>query len=95
MLASYFDILFAANRLPHPGEKRLLEVAVEQCEKLPADMDRQVKGLIEAVARGDTVSINHRVIEAADALVDGLDGLLSGEGFDLAWGERRPEGGLA
>jgi hypothetical protein len=94
MLASYFDILFAANRVPHPGEKRLLEIATEQCQKLPADMDLQVKGLIAAVARGDRVSINHRVVEAADALVDGLDGLLSSEGFDLAWGERRPEGGV-
>ncbi len=79
LLASYFDILFAVNRMPHPGEKRLVEIAVEQCEKLPNGMVRQVSELIGAVSRGD-----ERVVEKAKALVEGLDGLLSAEGFDLS-----------
>jgi hypothetical protein len=78
LLASYFDILFAINRLPHPGEKRLVEIALEQCGKLPERMDRQVRELIAAVSRGD-----RGVVEKADALVEGLDGLLRAEDADL------------
>jgi predicted nucleotidyltransferase len=77
LLASYFDILFAVNRMPHPGEKRLVEIAVEQCEKLPAGMARQVSELIGAVSRGD-----EGVVEKAKALVEGLDDLLSAESLD-------------
>ena len=77
MLASYFDILFAVNRVLHPGEKRLVETMTERCEHLPQGMERQVNELIEAVCRG------RRVVEKADALVDGLDGLLRGEGFKI------------
>jgi hypothetical protein len=88
LLASYFDILFAINRALHPGEKRLVEIATEQCEHLPQGMERQVSELIEAVSRG------RRVVEVADALVDGLDDLLSREGFEVLSNERRREGGI-
>jgi hypothetical protein len=88
LLASYFDILFAINRILHPGEKRLLARATEQCEHLPQEMEQQVSELIEAVAQG------RRVVEKADALVDGLDNLLSREGFEVSSDERRREGGI-
>jgi len=78
LLASYFDILFAINRLPHPGEKRLVEIALVQCDKLPEGMDRQVRELIAAVSRG-----GRGVVEKAEALIDGLDGLLRAEDADL------------
>jgi predicted nucleotidyltransferase len=34
ILASYFDILFALNGKLHPGEKKLVKIATEQCTKL-------------------------------------------------------------
>ena len=78
LLASYFDILFAANRLPHPGEKRLVEIATQHCTKIPDGMSRQVKELIRAIPQG-----GRHVIEQAGALIDGLDHLLRAEGLDF------------
>ena len=47
-MASYFDLLFALNRVLHPGEKRQLEVAEAECRSLPRDMRRGVTAAIEA-----------------------------------------------
>ncbi len=35
-MASYFDVLFAINRIFHPGEKRLVSFALNNCPVLPA-----------------------------------------------------------
>ncbi|MCD4685725.1 MAG: DUF4037 domain-containing protein, partial [Anaerolineae bacterium] len=35
LLASYFDIIFAVNRQPQPGEKRLIALAAQCCTTLP------------------------------------------------------------
>ena len=78
LLASYFDVLFAINRLPHPGEKRLVQIALQQCAQVPEGMDRQVRELIGAVSRG-----GQGVVESADALIEGLDSLLRAEDADL------------
>lgn len=76
-LASYFDILFAVNRLPHPGEKRLVQIALERCALLPAGLQAQVQGLIGSVASGDA-----QVLVLLDALVDALEALLRAERLD-------------
>jgi hypothetical protein len=70
LLASYFDVLFAVNELPHPGEKRLLRHAA-QCAHQPQDMVPHVLAMVEAVARPEA-DIGARI----HRLVDGLDGLL-------------------
>jgi hypothetical protein len=75
-LASYFDILFAINRLPHPGEKRMLEIVNEQCEKRPFDVKNQVESLLRVAAQPDKSIAN-----PIHALVDGLDDLLRQEKF--------------
>ena len=51
-LASYFDIIFAYNRILHPGEKRLLQLTPVLCEKVPEDMVMQVNRLLQYSATG-------------------------------------------
>lgn len=45
-LVSYFDILFAINFIPHPGEKRLVEMAVKLCSILPVDFEKTMENLL-------------------------------------------------
>ncbi|MBZ5684250.1 MAG: DUF4037 domain-containing protein [Acidobacteriia bacterium] len=69
MLASYFDIVFAVNGQPHPGEKRLVEFAGASCPNLPTGMVERVTALLSALP-------DNRVTERANAMLDGLDDLL-------------------
>ena len=77
LLASYFDVLFALNRLPNPGEKRLLETASASCAKVPGEMVNQVEGVLRAVSLAD-----QSLVARIEELVDSLDQLLLEEGFD-------------
>jgi predicted nucleotidyltransferase len=77
LLASYFDVLFAVNELPHPGEKRLLQLAATRCAKIPAEMEIQVNALLETSARPASPAI----ITHIDALLDSLEDLLADEGL--------------
>ncbi|MEG4840013.1 hypothetical protein [Microcoleus sp. B9-D4] len=72
-LGSYFDIVFAINSLPHPGEKRLVERATALCSKLPEDWESQIHSLTNSISlpAGD-----RQIIHCLDGLVDSLEGLL-------------------
>jgi predicted nucleotidyltransferase len=74
MLASYFDIVFAVNEQPHPGEKRLLQFAQALCPKLPTGMAERAGALLSALPGG-------RVAERANTMLDGLDDLLRSTGL--------------
>ena len=76
LLASYFDIVFAVNRVPHPGEKRLIEAAVGSCPRLPAEMAADLAEILET-ATTDLAGLPGRV----DRLLDRLDALLAAEGL--------------
>jgi hypothetical protein len=77
LLASYFDIVFALNRVLHPGEKRLQALAHSECTFLPTAMDADIAAVLAAVgtASGD-------VVVHLTRLLDRLDELLSGVGCD-------------
>lgn len=69
LLASYFDILFAANRVLHPGEKRVIAQAHRLCRTLPEDMAAHVTALL-------TSSDPHALLAVLDRLLENLEGLL-------------------
>jgi hypothetical protein len=73
LLASYFDVLFALNELPHPGEKRLLEHAA-RLPKLPRDFEQQIRAVVVAVG-------GEAVVSRVNALLDGLEELINGRGI--------------
>lgn len=46
-LASYFDIIFAVNELLHPGEKRLMQYAKNNCKILPKNFEQNLNELLK------------------------------------------------
>lgn len=66
LLASFFDVWFALEQQPHPGEKRLLTHLPEQWASL-------VRGLLDA--EGTTL------LKSIDRLIDPLDARLREEGL--------------
>jgi hypothetical protein len=79
LLASYFDVLFALNRVHHPGEKRLVAIAQAECRFLPPDLDRQVADVLASAAPPWEGGLLTR---SAHALIDGLERLLE---EDAGW----------
>ena len=74
MLASYFDVLFAVNEMPHPGEKRLVDFATTQCGKLPQGMANDVNALLASLPKMDS-----SIVRTSTRLIVGLEGLLRKE----------------
>ena len=51
--ASYFDLLFALNEQLHPGEKRMLQYAIENCRHLPKDFEENIQAYFQALYSPD------------------------------------------
>ena len=78
LLASYFDIVFAVNRVLHPGEKRLLVLAQRECQLLPADMATDVLAVLAAAGTLDAA-----LLDQLNRLIDRLDDMLRLAGVEL------------
>lgn len=76
LLASYFDILFAFNRVLHPGEKRLVARASALCERRPEGMADDLDAVLAAAGMGDPALTAH-----LRRLLDRLDTLLATDGL--------------
>lgn len=76
LLISYFDILFAVNRLPHPGEKRQVEWLTTRGTKIPLEMEQHLDALLAARPVQENAT---PLVERIHALLDRLDALLAAE----------------
>jgi hypothetical protein len=77
LLASYFDIIFAVNYVPHPGEKRLVEYVKQLCQNYPKNLEQNLHNLQVATVANSSKDLNHQI----NTLIDGLDELLIAEGL--------------
>lgn len=74
LLASYFDIIFALNEIPHPGEKRLVETALVKCHLLPEQFENNIETLLRMAGE-----MHCGIHDVVDQLVEHLSVLLQQE----------------
>lgn len=86
LLESYFDIIFAINSVPHPGEKRLVERVKRLCSKYPKNLEQQIHNITNSIS---SPASTEGIVESVDALIKGLDELLMREGFIFQSGKIR------
>lgn len=48
-IESYFDIIFALNRMTHPGEKKLIKICKEKCKILPDNFEENLVKLFSSM----------------------------------------------
>ena len=71
-LASYFDILFALNHLPHPGEKKLIRIVKERCALVPKHFEEDVRAVTLLNVPLEQVPVH------LERMTDELEGLVGG-----------------
>lgn len=73
-LDSYFDIIFAINEMPHPGEKRLLNIVKNKCSKIPNGIFEDIENIFKAMSKCD-----NSILKCIDNMVKALDTMLIDE----------------
>lgn len=68
-LESYFDIIFALNSIPHPGEKRLVQLCKQKCKILPEDFEENINALLASVTNGNPCEIAEDMVAKLDKIL--------------------------
>ena len=68
LLASYFDIIFAANKFLHPGEKKLIKIIKDNRLYIPNNMEETINNILKYSAED-----NGKLLNEINVLVDNLD----------------------
>jgi hypothetical protein len=76
LFASLPHVIFAVSRQLHPGEKRLVDLALKNCNSLPANMEKDIHSILLITAT-NVSGLPRRVAR----LLDRLDQMLDDEGF--------------
>jgi hypothetical protein len=76
LFASYFDIIFAMNRILHPGEKRIMSYIHKECTNLPVSIDKDIDAVLKTTS-GD----NSDLIKNIHGMLDRLDETLAESGL--------------
>ena len=71
----------------HPGEKRLLTYATNECPHLPTNVSTDVLAVLSSAATADQSVVTH-----INTLLDRLDELLEQHGFDGHMRQQSEEG---
>ncbi|WP_195262479.1 DUF4037 domain-containing protein [Clostridium sp. 1001275B_160808_H3] len=70
-LASYFDIIFAINEIPHPGEKRLINIIKNTCDKIPRNFEEDINNIFKLSGSG-----NKDLLMYLDSLINNLNRIM-------------------
>lgn len=74
-LASYFDIIFALNKMGHPGEKKLIKIVSEKCNYIPENFRTDMEKVVNT---GGT-----ELLEVLNSIVDNLENLIKERGYKI------------
>lgn len=70
-LESYFDIIFALNKLTHPGEKRMVQYAKEQAEVLPVHFEENLDCLFR-----NLFTDSDMLLQTIEAIISDLENVM-------------------
>lgn len=74
-LESVFDLLFALNRIPHPGEKRMMEQLLSSGSLIPDHFEQNVQALLQIQ------SVPEEAVKSMDSLLASISALLEAQGY--------------
>lgn len=75
-MESCFDLLFALNHLPHPGEKRMIETLESQAQWLPDQFSERIRSFYRTLGTDP-----QRSLEQMNSMIESLSGLLVEHGY--------------